>query len=135
MVLCLLIVHKIAVTQPLIIILTQYSLTVSYIFQLMEAWGGPLNRMEKSSINEILRLRKPKVSFTWDRVIYCLWFFIVIISPLLGGFVGIFSHVHNCGIAYRRQCFQVDITLIPSKNAFISILKVRNALTILLVLH
>ncbi|XP_045767946.1 soluble guanylate cyclase 89Db-like [Maniola jurtina] len=37
--------------------------------KLMEAWGGPYNRIAKSSINEILRLRKPKVSFTWDKVV------------------------------------------------------------------
>ncbi|XP_045449367.1 soluble guanylate cyclase 89Db-like [Melitaea cinxia] len=37
--------------------------------KLMEAWGGPYNRIEKSSISEILRLRKPKVSFTWDKVV------------------------------------------------------------------
>ncbi|XP_026485563.2 soluble guanylate cyclase 89Da-like [Vanessa tameamea] len=37
--------------------------------KLREAWGGPYNRIEKVSVNEILRLRKPKVSFTWDKVV------------------------------------------------------------------
>ncbi|CAH2229246.1 jg6753 [Pararge aegeria aegeria] len=37
--------------------------------KLIEAWGGPLSKIEKSSVNEILRLRKPKVSFTWDKVV------------------------------------------------------------------
>ncbi|CAG9579622.1 unnamed protein product [Danaus chrysippus] len=37
--------------------------------KLMEAWGGPHNRILKSSINEILRLRKPKITFTWDKVV------------------------------------------------------------------
>ncbi|CAG4964513.1 unnamed protein product [Colias eurytheme] len=37
--------------------------------KLVEAWGGPLNRIHKSPINEVLRLRKPKVSFTWDKVV------------------------------------------------------------------
>ncbi|KOB67488.1 Soluble guanylate cyclase 89Da, partial [Operophtera brumata] len=35
--------------------------------KLIEVWGGPYNRIEKSPISEILRLRKPKVSFTWDK--------------------------------------------------------------------
>ncbi|RVD93475.1 hypothetical protein evm_015644, partial [Chilo suppressalis] len=35
---------------------------------LVEAWGGPCGRMARSPISEILRLRKPKVSFTWDKV-------------------------------------------------------------------
>ncbi|XP_026333565.1 soluble guanylate cyclase 89Db-like [Hyposmocoma kahamanoa] len=37
--------------------------------KLVEAWGGPFNRIQKSPIGEILRLRKPKVSFTWDKVV------------------------------------------------------------------
>ncbi|XP_026732145.1 soluble guanylate cyclase 89Da-like [Trichoplusia ni] len=37
--------------------------------RLVAAWGGPVNRIEKSAISEILRLRKPKVSFTWDKVV------------------------------------------------------------------
>ncbi|XP_037296982.1 soluble guanylate cyclase 89Da [Manduca sexta] len=37
--------------------------------KLVEAWGGPFNRIEKSNIGEVLRLRKPKVSFTWDKVV------------------------------------------------------------------
>ncbi|XP_072949959.1 soluble guanylate cyclase 89Db-like [Epargyreus clarus] len=37
--------------------------------KLLESWGGPWNRLEKSPISEILRLRKPKVSFTWDKVV------------------------------------------------------------------
>ncbi|XP_023944378.2 soluble guanylate cyclase 89Db [Bicyclus anynana] len=37
--------------------------------KLVEAWGGPISEIEKISINEILRLRKPKVSFTWDKVV------------------------------------------------------------------
>ncbi|XP_052754542.1 soluble guanylate cyclase 89Db-like [Galleria mellonella] len=37
--------------------------------KLVEAWGGPCSRIEKSPISEILRLRKPKVSFTWDKVV------------------------------------------------------------------
>ncbi|XP_059058652.1 soluble guanylate cyclase 89Db-like [Achroia grisella] len=37
--------------------------------KLVEAWGGPCNRIEKSPISEVLRLRKPKVSFTWDKVV------------------------------------------------------------------
>ncbi|XP_028043656.1 soluble guanylate cyclase 89Da-like [Bombyx mandarina] len=37
--------------------------------KLVAAWGGPYNRIEKSSIVEVLRLRKPKVSFTWDKVV------------------------------------------------------------------
>ncbi|KAJ8724287.1 hypothetical protein PYW08_015761 [Mythimna loreyi] len=37
--------------------------------RLVAAWGGPLNRIEKAAIAEILRLRKPKVSFTWDKVV------------------------------------------------------------------
>ncbi|RVE54568.1 hypothetical protein evm_000689 [Chilo suppressalis] len=36
--------------------------------KLVEAWGGPCGRMARSPISEILRLRKPKVSFTWDKV-------------------------------------------------------------------
>ncbi|CAH0674116.1 unnamed protein product [Spodoptera exigua] len=37
--------------------------------RLVAAWGGPLSRLEKSAISEILRLRKPKVPFTWDKVV------------------------------------------------------------------
>ncbi|KAM3959755.1 soluble guanylate cyclase 89Db [Aphomia sociella] len=37
--------------------------------KLVEAWGGPSNRIEKSAISEVLRLRKPKVPFTWDKVV------------------------------------------------------------------
>ncbi|XP_075976292.1 soluble guanylate cyclase 89Db-like [Anticarsia gemmatalis] len=37
--------------------------------RLVAAWGGPYNKLEKSPISEILRLRKPKVSFTWDKVV------------------------------------------------------------------
>ncbi|XP_061705198.1 soluble guanylate cyclase 89Db-like isoform X2 [Cydia pomonella] len=37
--------------------------------KLVSAWGGPYNSMVKSPISEILRLRKPKVSFTWDKVV------------------------------------------------------------------
>ncbi|KAJ0177945.1 hypothetical protein K1T71_006818 [Dendrolimus kikuchii] len=37
--------------------------------KLIAAWGGPFNRIEKSHISEVLRLRKPKVSFTWDKVV------------------------------------------------------------------
>ncbi|XP_060801983.1 soluble guanylate cyclase 89Db [Amyelois transitella] len=37
--------------------------------KLVEAWGGPANSIAKSSINEILRLRKPKISLTWDKVV------------------------------------------------------------------
>ncbi|XP_047025647.1 soluble guanylate cyclase 89Db-like [Helicoverpa zea] len=37
--------------------------------RLVATWGGPLNRILKSSISEILRLRKPKVSLTWDKVV------------------------------------------------------------------
>ncbi|VVD05690.1 unnamed protein product, partial [Leptidea sinapis] len=36
---------------------------------LVEVWGGPSTRIEKSSINEIMKLRKPKVAFTWDKVV------------------------------------------------------------------
>ncbi|XP_053605241.1 soluble guanylate cyclase 89Da-like [Plodia interpunctella] len=37
--------------------------------KLVQAWGGPCNRIAKSSISEILRLRKPKISLTWDKVV------------------------------------------------------------------
>ncbi|VVD02161.1 unnamed protein product [Leptidea sinapis] len=37
--------------------------------KLVEVWGGPSTRIEKSSINEIMKLRKPKVAFTWDKVV------------------------------------------------------------------
>ncbi|XP_041968469.1 soluble guanylate cyclase 89Db-like [Aricia agestis] len=37
--------------------------------KLMEAWGGPYNRIHKSPVCEILKLRKPKVSFTWDKIV------------------------------------------------------------------
>ncbi|KAL4716312.1 hypothetical protein ACJJTC_014792 [Scirpophaga incertulas] len=37
--------------------------------KLVEAWGGPSNRIAKSPISEVLRLRKPKMSFTWDKVV------------------------------------------------------------------
>lgn len=37
--------------------------------KLVEAWGGPGNRITKTQVSEVLRLRKPKVSFTWDKVV------------------------------------------------------------------
>ncbi|XP_028161483.1 uncharacterized protein LOC114353622 [Ostrinia furnacalis] len=40
--------------------------------KLVEAWGGPYNRIAKSPISDILRLRKPKISFTWDKPEYKL---------------------------------------------------------------
>ncbi|CAH2040760.1 unnamed protein product, partial [Iphiclides podalirius] len=36
---------------------------------LVAAWGGPCHRIMKSPVSEILRLRKPKISFTWDKVV------------------------------------------------------------------
>ncbi|XP_013173792.1 PREDICTED: soluble guanylate cyclase 89Db-like [Papilio xuthus] len=37
--------------------------------KLVAAWGGPSYRIMKSPVSEILRLRKPKISFTWDKVV------------------------------------------------------------------
>ncbi|CAK1541298.1 unnamed protein product [Leptosia nina] len=37
--------------------------------KLVEAWGGPYCRIYKTPVCEILKLRKPKVSFTWDKVV------------------------------------------------------------------
>ncbi|XP_022124835.2 soluble guanylate cyclase 89Db isoform X1 [Pieris rapae] len=37
--------------------------------KLIEAWGGPYKRIYKTQVSEILRLRKPKISFTWDKVV------------------------------------------------------------------
>ncbi|XP_068624061.1 soluble guanylate cyclase 89Db-like [Battus philenor] len=37
--------------------------------KLVAAWGGPSHRIMKSPVSEILRLRKPKISFTWDKVV------------------------------------------------------------------
>ncbi|CAG4970004.1 unnamed protein product [Parnassius apollo] len=37
--------------------------------KLAAAWGGPGHRLVQSSVSEILRLRKPKISFTWDKVV------------------------------------------------------------------
>ena len=38
-------------------------------------------------------------------------------TSLLCGFVGASFHApHNCRMAYLRQCFQVDMTWIPSKS-------------------
>ncbi|XP_013142189.1 PREDICTED: soluble guanylate cyclase 89Db-like [Papilio polytes] len=37
--------------------------------KLVAAWGGPSYRILKSPVSEILRLRKPKISFTWDKVV------------------------------------------------------------------
>ncbi|XP_073952165.1 soluble guanylate cyclase 89Db-like isoform X2 [Choristoneura fumiferana] len=37
--------------------------------RLVSTWGGPYSNMAKSPISDILRLRKPKVAFTWDKVV------------------------------------------------------------------
>ncbi|KPJ13190.1 Soluble guanylate cyclase 89Db [Papilio machaon] len=37
--------------------------------KLVAAWGGPSYRIMKTPVSEILRLRKPKISFTWDKVV------------------------------------------------------------------
>ncbi|GBP14597.1 Soluble guanylate cyclase 89Db [Eumeta japonica] len=37
--------------------------------KLVDAWGGPYSRIKKVHVSEILRLRKPKISFTWDKVV------------------------------------------------------------------
>ncbi|XP_045535325.1 soluble guanylate cyclase 89Db [Papilio machaon] len=37
--------------------------------KLVAAWGGPSCRIMKTPVSEILRLRKPKISFTWDKVV------------------------------------------------------------------
>ncbi|KAJ2947593.1 hypothetical protein O0L34_g17390 [Tuta absoluta] len=37
--------------------------------KLMDAWGGPINRILKQHVSEILRLRKPKIALTWDKVV------------------------------------------------------------------
>ena len=55
---------------------------------------------------------------------------------LLCGFVGTSFHApRNCGMAYPRQCFKVDMTWVPSKSASISTLMAGNAPVAPLVLH
>ncbi|XP_048477612.1 soluble guanylate cyclase 89Db [Plutella xylostella] len=37
--------------------------------KLLAAWGGPIHRVKVAPVSEILRLRKPKIPFTWDKVV------------------------------------------------------------------
>ncbi|XP_049870956.1 soluble guanylate cyclase 89Db-like [Pectinophora gossypiella] len=54
---------------PFGVLLDRKMRVVSAGCKLIEAWGGPFSRIEKQPVSEILRLRKPKVSFTWDKVV------------------------------------------------------------------
>ena len=56
--------------------------------------------------------------------------------PLLCGVVGTSFHAPRTnGMAYPRQCFQVDMTWVPSKGVSISTLKAGNAPVAFLVLQ
>ena len=57
-------------------------------------------------------------------------------NPLLCGFVGTSFHApRNCGMAYPRQCFPVDMTWVPSNSASMSTLNSGNAPVAPLVLY